>query len=279
MQNYDLTDLFRGLQNHAHLDDFEGFTPNRIDALLWKPFSEESPVTFNRFDQRLIPKDSFVNHLWNVLELIKDRAPVKLTSAGYLPVSLCREIFDNGWIEEGPDKRYYKDRNISSESKILYITLMREILLLMKYLRKYKGEILPTKKANTFLDSRNKVSLYLDLFEKYCMNYNWGYSDGYADMSVFQTGFGFTLYLLYLHGNDNHEITFYFENYIQSFPMALEQFQSVHHAEHCFKIRMFDRFLERFGLVDKTFIEKRGLEKIFSYTRSELFNRLIELRL
>jgi hypothetical protein len=156
---------------------------------------------------------------------------------------------------------------------------MREHLLHMKYLRKYKGEILLTKKAKTFIKADDRVSFYRDVFKQYCSGFNWAYSDGYPESSIVQFGFGFTFYLLSKYGDTPQETSFYFDKYMRAFPKILMDFRSDEQASNCYRTRVFNRFLERFGLVDKVFKEKRGFEKVFTYTRSKLFVQMIEWRL
>jgi hypothetical protein len=124
--NNDITELFQQLQNQSSIKDFEGLSPEDMHLLLYNTFEEISPLHLNLFEKELIPEETMVMYLWNVLNLIKENSPVKLTQAGYLPVALCRTIFDNNWIEDNLLKSYYRKHKLTSESKIPYIAYSGE---------------------------------------------------------------------------------------------------------------------------------------------------------
>ncbi len=110
--------------------------------------------------------------------------------------------------------------------------------------------------------------------------FNWGYSDGYPESWIIQGSFGFTIFLVQKYGNDARSIEFYSDKFLRAFPSAIQDhygniaFSAENMFQHCYYLRVFKRFLKRFGLVN---LNDKGdlLSRKTTITKSKLVDEVI----
>jgi len=90
------------------------------------------------------------------------------------------------------------------------------------------------------------------------------------------------LILLSKYGQTKRLDSFYAEKYFKAYPKLLDSLEPTYgtlenYASRCYSIRIFDRFLDYFGLIR---IEeyKKGFDSIKNITKTELFDKLIKVR-
>lgn len=254
-------DRFNLASNRCQLDDFEGFTPNEMHGLLYSTSDKEnSPLILNpEINEKLITQVRFYNHITQYLHMIKDQQPLKLTQKGNLTRKFCRDLCDMDILEE--DRIAFKNRSIMREEDSYYIHLINIFTQLIEFTRKKQGRISLTKKCEEYLNKKSASELYQYLFTAYSTKFNWGYNDLYPEAWIIQGGFGFSIFLVQKYGDKAREMKFYSDKYLRAFPLAIREFHDTEYStgeeqfQRCFYLRVFKRFLKRFGLIE---IEERG---------------------
>ena len=275
-------DYFKHAANNCPVDDFEGFTAYEMHGLLYFPFDEKkSPLSLNtEVESKLISKSSFYNHIIKYLEHLRENQPLKLTQKGNLPRKFCRELFDMGLIE---GEMIISRNQITREHDSLYIHAINVFTRLAGLTKKINWKISLTKKSVHFTDNKVPCEIYNYLFKKYVTKFNWGYSDGYPQSWIIQGSFGFTIFLVQKYGNDARNIEFYSDKFLRAFPSAIQDyhgnivFSAEEKFQNCYYLRVFKRFLKRFGLVNLVCTGDLLLRKT-TITKTELIDPVINWR-
>ncbi len=273
-------DRFNLSINRYPLDDFEGFTPNEMHGLLYSPYDEKkSPLILStEIDEHLIYQTEFYNHITQYLDMIRGQQPMKLTQKGNLPRKFCRELCDRDILEE--DIVAFKNRPIMREEDSYYIHFINMFTQLIGFTKKRHGTISLTKKCEKYLDTNTASELYQHLFSAYTTRFNWGYSDRYPESWITQGGFGFSIFLVQKYGDKAREIKFYSDKYLRAFPSAIREFHDAIYSsseeqfQRCYYLRVFRRFLKRFGLIE---IEEDAYFHSHNHTiiKKELLDQII----
>ncbi|MFO8109193.1 MAG: hypothetical protein R6U17_01525 [Thermoplasmata archaeon] len=270
-------DRFNMPTNRYPLDDFEGFTPNEMHGLLYTPYYDErSPLYINpELDDERVDDVRICRYVKKYLGMLRERQPLKLTAKGNLPRNFCRELCEADILEG--DRFAFKDRLIMREEASYYIHFMNVFTQLIGFTCMDKGSISSTEKAEEYLDSRSPSEWFTHLFKAHTEKFNWGYSDYYSEAEIIQGGFGFSIFLVQKYGDEPRKVKFYTEKFLKAFPSVLSEFPDKGSVSgkklfrSCYETRMFERFLERFGL-----IEYPGDEEIFSSDRPVVKKDLID---
>lgn len=206
-------------RNRRAVDEFAGLSPAQMSALLYTPFDSPPLATL---EQRL-PATIDVP-LLALFRIIADAARekgIKLTARGNLPLKLVKTAA--AWLrtlENAPRTRF---GGISTESDVEDFHCARITAELVGLLRKSRGYLYLTRRAEKMLDTGNDPALYRRLFEVWAMKFNWAYRDGYGDLRIIQQGFGFTLHLFRQYGDAWRPINFYEDAFLRASPMVLDQ--------------------------------------------------------
>lgn len=243
-------------KNFEPVGDFEGFSPHEMYGLLYSPFEEdESPLRLNpNLTVKHLSQLKFFSDMVKYLEMVKEREPLKLTQKGNLPRKFCRALHDSG-IED--EKLIALSRQpIYREHDSSYIHVTNVLTKDWGLSKKRHGYLSLTHKARKYLDSENHTKLFLEVFKRYTTEYNWAYTDGYPESSIIQEGFGFSIFLVQKYGDQPRLADFYGSKYLKAFPVALKDFpettyfSSEKNFYRAYYIRVFRRFLKRFGLIE-----------------------------
>ena len=160
---------------------------------------------------------------------------------------------------------------LSSEGKSLSIQLTRIISELSGFVRKYKGELVITKKGKEFIKENAEKYWLKDLIDVFGNKYNMAYFDGYDNEHVGQIGFMFSIYLLKKFGYKERDKEFYANKYFKAFPRIGEIEENYNMSAYA--TRTFERFMKYFGFIEIT--GKRRMEK--KYMKTKLFDKYIEI--
>lgn len=212
-------DDFKAERNRRGLDDFDGLSPNQMSALLHGPF--ESPPLDDL--ERRLPADIEAPML-ALFRVIADAARergIKLTARGNLPLRLVKA--GDAWLQDDDGLPRPRIGGVSTERDVPEFHYVRLVAELAGLLRKSRGYLYLTRRAEKMLDRDDHAALYARLFTAFCRKFNWAYGDGFGALPIVQHSFGFTLYLLHRHGGDWRDAAFYEERFLRAFPMALEE--------------------------------------------------------
>jgi len=265
--------------NRRLTPDFEGYSPNEMQQVLYYTFDPDSPITLQKLSEADYKSIPILNQVKYIMNLIAESGEIKLTKLGFLPTKVVADIYQQGFlndddIESGISKLYKEtDSNTLHLSKILI-----EIAGLAK---KRLGKFSLTKKGEKILSDDQK--LLEAIIDAFTLKFNWGYFDGYEAPEIGRLGFGFTLVLLAKYGHEKQPDSFYAKKYFNAYPALLDSFEPGYstveeYSTRCYSIRTFERFIDYFGLIE---IERvgNGYFKDIYITKTDLFDKLIKVDL
>ncbi|MBC8214951.1 MAG: hypothetical protein H8E64_00335 [Candidatus Marinimicrobia bacterium] len=262
-------------QNNQGLVDFEGYSPHEMQFILYETFEPKSPIHLNKLTGSEYKKIPLLNQIKFLSGLIHDRGELKLTSRGYLPPNIVKNVYNQGFLKE-----HFIESGITKLSKELdsnTITLSRILLEIGGIVKKRYNKLSLTKNGEKLLsDDHTLLKQILSVFGS---KFNWGFFDGFANDYIGQLGFGFSFILLSKYGNTKRLDTFYAEKYFNAFPTLIEPsieptYRRIEGSESlCYSLRTFDRFLNYFGMIK---IEQKNILDENKYiSKTEVFDKLI----
>ncbi|ALO17257.1 hypothetical protein L21SP5_03657 [Salinivirga cyanobacteriivorans] len=280
----DLKDIQRHIdqemnkQNNRSIPEFEGYSPLEMHKILHFTFAKDSPLEMQKLsntDYKTIP---ILNQIKYLTDLIDKNGEIKLTNKGFLPTKIVSELYNQGFLkDEHIDKGISK---LYKETDSMTVNLTRILIELAGLTKKRNGKISLTKSSQKIL--RDNEELLRQIFLTFTNKFNWAYYDGYGENQIGQLGYGFSLILLSKYGQTKLLDSYYAEKYFRAYPKLLDSLEPTYgtlekYASRCYSIRIFDRFLDYFGLI-RIEEEKKGLDSIKYITKTELFDRLIKVR-
>ncbi|MFO7616247.1 MAG: hypothetical protein R6V75_03270 [Bacteroidales bacterium] len=237
--------------NTTGMPDFEGYSPQEMRFILYDTFGPESPIQFTKMAAADYGRVPMLNQVKYLLHLIRAGGEIKLTTKGYLPTKIVKEIYGQGflkdeYIENGIAKLY-------KETDSMSINLTHILLKLAGLVKKRNEKLSLTKNALDILGDDD--ALLRLIFLTFAQRFNWAYYDGYGEEKIGQLGYGFSLILLSKYGNEKRLDSFYAEKYFRALPVLLNLLEPTYdtleaYAARCYSLRTFDRFLVYFGLID-----------------------------
>lgn len=270
---------YQALLNNRPIEDFENYSPNEMNYILYDTFHENSVISFQDCpSQEILNQIPFLSQVKFLLNHIDQQGEIKLTGKGYLPTKLVSEIYKQGYlkdelIESGISKLY---KETDSDT----ISLTRIISEISGLVRKSKGKLTVTKKAKELLKEKKEFEILKTIFNAFTRKFNWGYFDLYENESIGQLGFGFSLILLDKYG-DNFKIEeFYSEKYLKAFPFLREEVQPTYRTVEeeiysCYSLRTFERFLNYFNFIEL----KKGKSRLesFEIKKTDVFDEIFKI--
>jgi hypothetical protein len=245
-------DRMTGGRNRQAIEDFCGLSPEQMFRFLHFPFTSPDIA---RFAETLPqPPEAPVLALFMLLTDGCAGSGMKATAKGNLPRAFCQEAALSYWGAEKYEG-WTLGHGVRQERDCLELNVIRLISELAGLLRKYRGRFLLTKKAGTLL-AAGAGKVYLELFEAYAGKFNWGYSDGYADLVIVQQSFLYSLFLLHRFGDPFRPPAFYEEKFLRAFPGVLREIAEPGYKTkedyigHCYTLRTMERFAHFFGLIE-----------------------------
>lgn len=273
--------------NRYPLDDFEGFTPNEMHELIYHPFdNDSSPVVLNtNMDANLVSNAQFYKFSTRYLEMLRERQPLKLTQKGNLPRKFCRELIDEGIVENDQIALRFKRYPLMREDESRYIFLINHLTRMIGLTKIRSGKISLTLQVDRFNKMKTVSPLFLLLLRGYIDKFNWGYSDYYPESNIIQAGFGFSIFLVQKFGDEERTDKFYARKYLKAFPSVMRDFEDTTYESagkrfmECYFMRVFERFLRRFGFVEII----KGAEDLFAMdktvVKTELMDQVFEWKI
>jgi len=266
--------------NRYPLDDFEGFTPNEMHKLIYHPFdNDSSPLIMNTdMDANLVSDTQFYKFSTRYLEMLRERQPLKLTQEGNLPRKFCRELIHEGIVENERIAKRFRMYPLMREDDSRYIFLINHLTQMIGPTKIRSGKISLTLQVDRFKKMKTVTPLFLFLLRGHINKFNWSYSDYYPESNIIQAGFGFSIFLVQKYGDKEKTDKFYAKKYLKAFPSVMRDFEDTTYdsAEEefmrCYFMRVFERFLRRFGLVEII----KGAEDLFATDKTVVKTKLMD---
>jgi hypothetical protein len=257
-----------------HILDFDNFSPNEMDRILYHPFEDDCPF---HLGQDLCDLDDvpLLNHVMIYLEYLKENSPLKLTPKGNFTRSVCKYLIENGVREND----YYLDQPIRSEDDIQYLGFMKQITSRMGLVSKRNNKFSLSGKGKKFL-KMDVAERYRVLFKYMATGFNWGYFDFFPESWIVQGGFAFSIFLFQKYGEEKRPPEFYSHRFRIAFPDLYLDFvewrgrDPVMGYEWTYITRVIKRFLCRMGLVEVEYEDETGYD-ILSVRKKPLMDRVI----
>lgn len=260
--------------NNRPKEDFEGYSSMEMSKILDYTFDSDSPVQFKTLTSEEYNQMPLFRQVKHLLQTLVEH-DIKLTTAGYLPPRIVKELYPLGIGEHLIDEGLYK---LNKEADSNSVILARNICEMMGLTKVRKGVLSAT--ANGKKIANNDPKIFKQLFEAFCRKFNWAYFDGFQREQIGRFGFGFSLILLNKYGNVKREDNFYTQRYFKALPMLQDGITPSHltiedDSNHCYSLRTFDRFLLHFALVE--IAQERKIDSPKYVSKTPLFDKLIEI--
>jgi len=276
LQKYLEREMFE--KNNRGISDFEGYSPNEMQTILYDPFGKNSPIQLSKLPEFEYNKIPILNQIKYLLNIIKESGELKLTAKGHLPTKIVSEIYNQGFIkDELIESGIYK---LYKETDAISINLTRILSEISGIVKKRHNKLSLTKKGIEQLS--NNHALLKNIFTSFGVKFNWAYFDRYGNHQLGQLGYGFTLILLSKYGSHQKHYTFYANKYFAAFPRTIDFIEEwdieykLKTASNCYSLRSFERFLDYFGIV-KLISEKKWDSDIY-IVKTDLYDKLIKIK-
>lgn len=238
-------------RNHTPLDDFSGLTPEQMHTLFYDPWSESSPVIWQASEEAA---DMPLRHaLVTVLEYFSGPKGAKLTPQGRLPRKLLTALHElHAWDP------IFHDRFPHMEEDSRVATMMHALVRHEGFVRKQHGHYLLTRKGRDWL-ARDPADQAGWIMQFSSQVFNWAYLDGHAELSEFQMGWPFLLWLVLQYGHEQRPVSFYTERILRAWPWLLDELEDHPYRtreaqfDSICSVRGFQRWLGWLGFV---FVER-----------------------
>jgi hypothetical protein len=266
-------------QNNRAIPEFENYSPFEMHNILHFTFENNCPLTIQKISDDDYERIPMLNQIKYFLELIRKSGELKLTTRGFLPTKIVKDIYEQGYLEEYV--YFLHTPRVSRESDSMTVNLTRILAELSGLVKKRNGKLSLTKKGEKLY--ADNPGLFDLVFKTMTRKFNWAYYDGYGDNKIGQLGYGLSLILLSKYGGTKRQDVFYAEKYFKAFPTLIDHnFPSYLHTPEevsniCYSVRTFDRFMYYFGLVKIERVGDRWNPDIF-ITKADLFDRLINIQ-
>lgn len=258
-------------KNNESIADFEGYSPNEMQYILYDVFNSKSPIETLKTKQSIYQNIPIFNQVKFLLDLINEKKELKLTNKGFLPTKIVAELYGKGFMKD-----YFIENGISKlykESDVPTINLAKILVELSTLVKKRNNKLTLTKTGTEQIHKDHLV--FQNIFETFTGKFNWSYFDGFSDEEIGQSGFGFTLILLDKYGEEFRNPEFYAEKYLTAFDFKAKNtvLEFADNPKRAYIIRTFERFLDYFG-----FTEYDNNEKNPKVKKTKIFNELIKIR-
>ncbi len=261
--------------NAAPLDDFDGFSPDEMNTIIYSPFAEECAVRIRpQIDNQVLDQSPIFQIVRHILKATNDTGGLKLTSTGSLAPGLVKEIYAGKYIFDPMIELGITKLNQEIKWTILHCT--RIVLKMSKLIRTYKGKLLLTTQTKKYLMNDEYSKLFHIFLNTFTTQFNWAYNDSCEDEEIGQVGFLYLLHLINKYGAEFRELSFYSDLYFKAFPVLKANETSLFEIRNDFVIgiRFFDRFAVWFGFVEMH-REQNSLTEPIRVKRTKLLSCLL----
>lgn len=265
-------------RNSAPLTDFCGLSPEQMHRMLHFPFT--SPHIARFAETFAEPPAAPVLDLVMMLAEACAGKGLKATATGNLPRAFCRETALAYWGKEHYEK-WMLGRELRQEQDCFDLHVTRHVATMAGLLRKYQGRFLLTKRGASLREAADRGSVYLGLFRTYTGKFNWGFRDGYEELSIVQQSFLYSLFLLAKFGAAFRPAAFYEGKFLQAFPDVLGEINEPAYRSkesyigRCYTLRTMERFAYFFGLIEIKDHKPAVFRDTFEMRKRPLLDRLV----
>jgi hypothetical protein len=267
--------------NRTAHPDFEGLSPAQMHCILDFPFSPNCPVRFKTGTMSGTLTDSpILKACITILNAVHTVKGLKLTQKGNLPRKVVSDIF-NLDLFAGDTDMLYPDK-VRNEHDYVPAAMANALLKVAGITRLQYNKMHITKNGKKV--SGDKALLFQALFTAFATRYNKGFLDYYGETEIGNLGMLYVVYLLLKYGSEKRNAEFYAKLYFRAFPTLIREvrpytFTSQEQtAIDCFILRVFNRGLFLFGLIEKENTGEKYFNREYLIKTSVLFHKVFELK-
>lgn len=248
---------FMDERNAAPVEDFDGLSPVRMQALLADPFGDASPLVVADLP-RHVPRSPLLHLVLDLAEACGDDG-LKATERGNLPRAYVRAALERyeaaGW-GVGPYVTVLNEVDFGDLHRARVIARLAGLVTLRR------GRWHATKALRTALARSGPAGVYAVLFRAVATKYAWNSADRYPELDIVQASWGFSLLQLLRHGSSWRPGAFYAERFARAFPSALDEVEDDLEGRpwwssgpeqvlvHAYEVRVLERFAAWLGLAE-----------------------------
>jgi len=229
--------------NNTVTNDFQGLSPKQMSDLVYKDWGENIiSINPQKLDGSDVP---FIQQIRYFINLVNDAKEIKLTSRGYLPPSIVKDIYSQKFItdmmiELGTTK-------LTKETDVDNIVLMKIICTKVGLIKKQHNKISLTHSTMKKMYSND---FFNKIFEVVFKKFNWAYFDPFDDEPIGQFGNNYTLYLLYKYGVKWKKDVSYADLYFKAFPEFKMKDDGYRSLDIIYIVRTFRDILRLFEFIE-----------------------------
>lgn len=258
--------------NNSPVEDFDGLSPKQMNQLLYYPLLNESILQFQKLDDATINQVPLFTLAEILLNEIKNKGKIKLTTKGNLPMYICNLLHIQNLIKW----EYMEMNKIFNEDVVPYIWPLKQYLLDEGLVKKQNNSLSLTKKGNVYL-TVNKEIQFKQLFNYFANKFHWGnFYDTSLSFKCGQLGWAFSLLLVYKYGDKTRETSYYSHWLYKAFG---DENLDIENYDRVYSIRFFEYFCTWFGLIQYEIIKNKNpyMYNICLVTKTKLFEKLFIL--
>lgn len=268
--------VFMQNRNRKPLTAFEGLSAEQMHVLLDDPVAENSVLGCQGgLAENVLNSIPFFRLYERLLDLL-EKAPIKLTQKGNLPLSVCSHLYAAKFlVQEDIEKGYTKK---ISEDNVEFLQALKSCALIGPHIKKRNNTLSLTQAGKKSL-TKQRTHRYWELFEIYTQQYNWAFTDN-AQTIVGQFGWAYSLFLLHKYGGQWQEPGFYASKFLVAFPHLQQKVPSPYFSdigidpERIYEWRFIESFAEWFGLIEIDNPKSKGPDQTSIIRKSALFDQL-----
>ncbi len=268
--------------NRRELTEFEGYSPEAMQRIIYNLWDEGSPIKFKRLDDNDFKAIPILRQLIFLTDILQSEGKLKLTVTGSIPVRLLVDLYQQGVRSEFIDREIEQKGKIRNEGDCFSVGLIHFLAKEIKVVKVQKNIMTLTKNGEKLL--KDKQSLLETLIKFFSTKLDLAVAGGYGSRDAGTFGNGFSLILLSKYGDKEQSYKFYAEKYYRAFPMLLEDFSdelntsAEHWAAKCYKKRIIEMYFENFGFVEKQEIGRwSDPNRDTIIKKTSLFDKLFEI--
>ncbi|MHA4894372.1 hypothetical protein ACXZ1K_06435 [Pedobacter sp. PWIIR3] len=268
--------------NSSPLADFDGLSPEDMEALLHSPFAPGSVLQFSKEMDYYVDQVPIFKLSELLINEIRNAGILKLTTKSNLPVRVCEMLYNQELIKW----EYMEFNKKIREDEVPYLWPLKQYLLGEGIVKKRNNAMSLTKHGEKLMEGPKAVR-FVTLLTYFTDRFYWGNFYGLEDGGKYgNLGWAYSLVLLSKYGSRSNTAVFYSFKLIRAFEKGLWNAHQKdmttkacdsHHS--AYTVRFFECFANWFGLIkiERTRDYKIPLSHQVKITKSSLFDHLFEV--
>lgn len=262
--------------NRRSRNNFEGYSPEEMNFILYDLFEENCPVQLADFPDDVYDSVPLFLQVKALLSLIEKEKEVKLTKTGNLPVRIVKELYATGAVDPYIENGLFKLRTEKDSTSVQMARIAAQLMRAIKT----RHNVLSLTKIGTKLLGDNR-KLLTELLIVVLGRISPAYFDNFFSYNIGAVGRGFSIILLDKYGEEDRKDLFYADKYFLAFPKLRDEEISIFVTQeetgaYCFSHRTFVILFYHLGLVTIDVKEKFPNRNIIIH-RTDLFKKLFRI--